>query len=86
MIPCPLVQTIRSRDNKVMSSSSPSSKRRRRRPLLVLQIPSLRMAEDTAEDTGAEASEPTSSFGMDEALDPTAAVDSAFKRIYLKYS
>jgi hypothetical protein len=44
------------------------------------------MAEDMAEDTGAEASEPTSTFGMDEAFDPTAAVDSAFKRIYLKYS
>jgi hypothetical protein len=39
-----------------------------------------------AEDTGAEASEPTSSFGMDKAFDPTAPVDTAFKRIYLKYS
>jgi len=41
---------------------------------------------DMAEDIGAEASEPTSSFGMDEAFDPTAAVDSALKRIYLEYS
>jgi hypothetical protein len=39
-----------------------------------------------AEDTGAEASERTTSFGMDEAFDPTAAVDSAFKRIHLKYA
>jgi hypothetical protein len=85
MIPCPLVHR-RFGAAKVMSPSSPSSKRRRRRPLLALQIPSLRMAEDMAEDTGAEASEPTFSFGMDEAFDPTAAVDSAFKRIYLKYS
>jgi hypothetical protein len=33
------LQTIRSRNNKVMSPLSPSSKRRRRRPLLALQIP-----------------------------------------------
>ena len=69
-----------------MSPSSPSSKRRRRRPLLALQIPCLRMAVDMAEEAEAEASEPTSSFGLDEAFDPTAAVDTAFKRIYLKDS